>query len=328
MAYGIIGFSQVGANGFNNNLPSPSIWGDCSSQELTDEAVGYFKYEDFASPVTLPGLFTAATGSGSFVYATTTATINSITVLADRVVRVTTAAAAHDAEVIVIKPIGPIVAGSGKKFWTETAIALPSITATQGIFFGLAINKVGITADATNSTVGVISNESTTLASNKIQTGSFIGIVGISNGTTTQFDAVYMNQPTYSTTPTSVAARPSGGSSSSATKGTYNYIQTDLLNSASIAANGGGTANSTPAVVPVIAGPNSGGTAVAAVFTKLGIRYDGQQYLYFYVNGYQAAKVTVDATFDQTSDYGVLLSLTGNAVTLDVDFVRAAAKVA
>lgn len=63
----------------------------------------------------------------------------------------------------------------------------------------------------------------------------------------------------------------------------------------------------------------------AATFVKLGIRFDGAKYLYFYVNGYQVARVEVDSTVDQTSLMTPVINVktgTANAKSIALDWVR------
>jgi hypothetical protein len=323
MAYGVIGFSQAGKNGLNQSQPSPSIWGDCSSQELLDEGAGYFTYKTFFDAVTLPDLPTSATGASTIAYETATF---SGSIVPDHAIKITTAAAAQDAITVLTKPIGPIAAGSGRKYWAETAVSVASATnATQGLFFGLAIAKVGITSSTGGaSTVGFFDTVSATRTSNKVQTGTFVGFLGMptGSGNLMKIDVAYMNQPTYSVTPTTVPAT----TSTATTVGSVIYVQTDVLNSPALAANGGSTINTVPAGVLTVLGPNTGGDVVANVFIKLGLRYDGQGFLYFYVNGILAAKLQVTSLFDQVSSLGTLLSITGNAVSIDCDFIRAGSK--
>lgn len=63
----------------------------------------------------------------------------------------------------------------------------------------------------------------------------------------------------------------------------------------------------------------------AATFVKLGIRFDGGKFLYFYVNGYQVARVEVDSTVDQTSLMTAVINVkTGTAVAkaIALDWAR------
>lgn len=63
-------------------------------------------------------------------------------------------------------------------------------------------------------------------------------------------------------------------------------------------------------------------------FYKLGIRTD-KQYAYFFVNGAPVAKVQIDATFDTTDSYGVVLAAgtgTANTDNVQVNFLRFASR--
>lgn len=85
-------------------------------------------------------------------------------------------------------------------------------------------------------------------------------------------------------------------------------LQANVTNSPAITANGGTAAN------------------ISTNFVKLGLRYDGLQYLYSYVNGVVASKTLVDSTFDQVSVLGGTIQTWVNAATasLKVGFVREA----
>lgn len=344
MSYGIIGYS---ANG-GANQPSPSIWGDCASQELLDEGTGFFTYQEWVDAPVLPGLPNATAGAANVSVLYNTA-YNSV-------LQITTGTTAGNAAMLFTRPLAPIAVGSGIKYWAEIEFALDSVTRTQGFFFGLiggpvlvaGVNKLGglpVTAATNDLKAGVVNTASTTRTSNTITTNSLIGIVGTPTGSAGQvkFDALYLNQPTYSATPTALPAT----TSTIKTVGTPVYIQTDLLNSPSIAANinaPGNTNLSTNGLVSTTTLNGIPGDLTAFQptpnttlnlnngFVKLGIRYDGQQYLYFYVNGVQAARVQVDSTFDQVSNYGTAVSITNTAGTsssvIELEFFRAAAKIA
>jgi len=58
---------------------------------------------------------------------------------------------------------------------------------------------------------------------------------------------------------------------------------------------------------------------------KLGIRYDGRDRIYFYVNGYKVASKEIDSTFDQTKDMCAIVGIkTGAAAaqSIAVDWIR------
>lgn len=63
----------------------------------------------------------------------------------------------------------------------------------------------------------------------------------------------------------------------------------------------------------------------AAVFVKLGLRFDGGKYVYFYVNGYQVAKLEVDSTVDQSGLMAAIINVktgSANAKAIAMDWVR------
>lgn len=364
MAYGIIGYSSNGGLG----MPSGSVWGDCSSQELLDEGLGLFSYKEFfddgftiALGVPLPSAaFTAAVA--------TVAQLNDGNF--DSTLKFTVGAGALDGFAIFEQPLGPILAG--KKLWFETNVAFGAVAnAVQGAFIGFVAgpsnqNVSGtITAQAgglptnvgvgtANAKAGVLAVASATRASNTISTTSLFGFLVTPTGAQAtdglKVDVIYMNQPTFSATPTALPAT----TSTSKAVGTPVYIQLDAMNAASITANlnpgtatGGGVSS-----VGVIPGDikaytqGTGGTlatfqAAAAYnfgFVKFGIRFDGssntvggagQGYLYFYINGVQVARTIVDTTFDTGSDYAPIVSFTGAASgVFYVDWFRAASKLA
>lgn len=83
---------------------------------------------------------------------------------------------------------------------------------------------------------------------------------------------------------------------------------TDVTNSAAITAAGGTAASLTDATL-----------------FKLGIRFDGRQTLYFYVNGYLIGTQDVDSTIDQSKDYCVVCGIktgTTAAEQLSLGWVR------
>ncbi len=67
----------------------------------------------------------------------------------------------------------------------------------------------------------------------------------------------------------------------------------------------------------------------ADVEFKLGIRFNGRDKIYFYVNGYEVAQYDVDSTVDQTKNYCAIVAVktgTGAAVSIASDWVRFATK--
>lgn len=296
MGYGIVGYSQANAL----NQPSGAIWGDCSSYELLDEGSGYFIFQDFKGSLTLPDLPSVATNSGSFAYNASF----------DSVISLTTGTTAGNDTLAFTKPMGPITAGSGQKIWFEAAVSVASIAVAHGVFVGLA-NNLALSAGHLISAASATKN-SNTIGSTTGQ--SFVGF-WLHGDAVTNFDAVWGAGTTAALTPTTV-----------------NTVLASVLTAN---ANNPNPANPnyTPPLPPgaLIATTGTQASLVAgtAGFVKLGLRYDGQQYLYFYVNGTQVAKLAVAAPFDQTSDYGGVVEIvagTAAAAVLNVQFVRTAAK--
>jgi len=98
-------------------------------------------------------------------------------------------------------------------------------------------------------------------------------------------------------------------------------VLADVLNSPS---NNPNPAN--PFFIP----PTPPGDLTDEGFVKLGLRFDGKKYLYFYVNGDQVAKSQVDPTYDIVSNYGGIIAVqaadsTGTVAL--VGWVKNAAKV-
>lgn len=64
-------------------------------------------------------------------------------------------------------------------------------------------------------------------------------------------------------------------------------------------------------------------TAVTEV--KLGLKFNGRDTVKFYVNGYKVATITLDSTFDQSKNMGVIFAVktgTANAKAFSVDWFR------
>lgn len=195
------------------------------------------------------------------------------------------------------RPIGKLALGNGLPIWAETCIEFGSTgtaTSTQGFFFGLATGT-GVLANAITSTL--IQDASTLNGST-----SLVGF-WLHGGTSNTFDAIYQK-------------------GSPATTGSVSTVLADVLNAA---ANNPDPGN--PSYVP----PTPPGNLNTSTFVKLGLRWDGQKYMYFYVNGNPVAKAQVDANWNQTSTYAAgqwLYSGTStNVCFVKTDFFRAAAKV-
>lgn len=355
MGYGIIGFSQAGAL----NSPSPSIWGDCASQELLDEGNGFFSYQEF-----LDFPFTASTQIPAIASAAFGHAITSSAQLADgnfdSVIKVTVGANALDGFSVFTRPLAPLQAN--KKLWFEANIAFGAVAnAVQGGFIGFVAGpsnqNVGgtITAQAgglpanvgsaaTDAKAGVLAVASATRASNTISTTSLFGFLITPTGPQAtdglKVDVVYMNQPTFSATPTALPAI----TSTVTTVGTPVYTKLDAMNAAVIVPNlppGQSTIGVIPGDITAYAqGTGSTPAAFAAAaaknfgFVKFGVRFDGNGQggigvLTYYINGVVVARAFVDGTYDVQSDYAPIVSFTGAASGIFyVDFVRAAAQIA
>lgn len=360
MAYGIIGFS---ANG-DLNQPSPSIWGDCQSQELLDEGKGLFSYQEYFDVLPNPagtGAVVAVPGSLSGAFGHALGAVAPVTDgNFDHALKITVGSTALDGVAIYTRPLGPLQ--SGKKLWMETSVAFGSITATQGGFIGFVCgpdvqNVSGtmtaqagglpaptastvVTQEAVDPKSGVLAVATTTRTTNTVSTTSFVGFVFTPTGSAGQLkvDIVYLNQPTFSATPTALPAT----TSTTTTVGTPVYIQLDAMNAATILANlppgqtsqgvipgdikAYTTSTSTPAAYAAAAAYNFG-------FVKFGIRWDGSGqgqtgFLHFYINGVEVARSQVDNTYDVQSDYGALVNFTGAANgVFYIDFLRAASQI-
>lgn len=348
MGYGIAGQSAPG----NLNQPSPSIFGDSPNGEVTDEGQGYYIDKDFMCPVTLPDMLNAPAGAtATYAYDTTY----------DSTVSGTTGAAGADGLMLFTRPFASLALGSGKQAWAEVELAFGNVTAVQGFFFGFLASSIttGTTGFPVPTVTGVkasyVTNVSTTRATNTITTMSAVGFLGVDTSPQVAgnlaLDAFYINQPTYSASATALPTVPAYPTTP-ATLAAFNYsaqpttvgsvvlIQADITNSPSITANfpaNQSNASNAPisqAVTTTIGGFPGNLQAYTATqsttnaafnngFVKLGLRYDGQQSIYWYVNGVRAARATVNGTYDQASNYGIAISWTGNAIVNHVKRFRA-----
>jgi len=176
MAYGIIGYGapgQVNSTaqvGTTQSLPSGNIFGDCSSQELTDEAVGYFVHKDFKADLTAPGL-PVQNGTWSFNTA------------GDSVVNVVYTSTAN--AIAFVRPMAPIAPNGQTKLWYEISVEPAQIT-SQYMFFGFA-----------NSTA-----LSSTVFSTGVALAASTGLIGfwMHADAPSNLDAVYHGQTVQSTT--------------------------------------------------------------------------------------------------------------------------------
>lgn len=269
--------------------PSGSIWGNCVAQELLDLGVGYFTYQTFVDVQTLPGLPSSAANSGTFTQATGF----------DHALTVTTGASASNGAIVNTRPTNSITPGSGKFTWFEAAISKANVALADSIFVGL-VNKVGMTN-------ALIQASSGTLNSNLLTSVSGTSVIGFwANGSTkTNFDAVYVK-----------AISGTGG----VTPSTVPVVLANVLT-----ANANNPNPGNPSFVPA----TPPGALVNDQFLKLGLYYDGQKYLYWFVNGTQVAKLEVGPTnIDITSTYGGVVAFATGAgsSTLNVHFFRSASE--
>ena len=322
MAYGIIGYSQSNAI----VQASGSIWGDCSAQEILDESSGYFTFKTFVDAVTLPDLPSISVGT----------TVYSEDPNFDHALLVATGTTAQNEAVLFTNPTAPIAPGSGIKHWFEASISTQSIAENKGMFIGL-VNKIGQTTGT------LIQQTTSTAATNLLTAVSGTSLVGFwSHGDAlTNFDAVYVNKVSGTG-----GLQPASGTGTAAQK-----VSTVLANVLTPAITQyPNSLNPLGYTGPVVSttgtnsapGPNGAltanvaatGTSTGATYNnttgwvKLGLRYDGQQYLYFYVNGVQVAKLLISSlNFDVTATFGGVVAIqTGaaSAAHMDVNFVRVA----
>lgn len=286
-----MGYGIIGYSQANAlNQPSGAIWGDCSSQELLDEGSGYFTYVTFTDSVTLPDLPSSAANSGTF-----TQDANF-----DHACLFTTGTTSGNGNAAWTRPTAQLAPGSGQRFWFEAAVSLQDVTEVNGVFVGL-VNKQG-------QTNALVQAASATKNSNLLTSVSGTSCVGfwMHGDTLGNFDAVYVN-----------AVAGTGGK-------TPTTVNTVLANVLTANANNPNPAN--PNYTP----PLPPGALTNNTVVKLGLRYDGQQYLYFYVNGTQVAKLLVSAqSIDIASTYGGVVALTTGAAAahhLDLQFFRSASK--
>jgi hypothetical protein len=287
MAFGIIGYSQQSSA----YVPSGSIWGDCMGIEYLDLGIGYFKYSLFFENQTQPGMPSAAANSGTF---TLTQASESDGVYTPASLLVTTGATAQNGAALWLPANQPIIPNSGASVWFEANVALASVTNVSGLFVGLA------NEDAQND--ALISGASGTAGSNAIAAAAGSSIVGfwMHGDTLGNFDAVYVND----------------SAGTGLTPSTISVVLADVLTANANNPNPGNP-NYTPPAPP--------GVLTVGEFVKLGLRYDGIQFLYFYVNGAQVAKMLVTGNLDTVSDYGPIVALTTGAAaahTANVQFLR------
>lgn len=193
------------------------------------------------------------------------------------------------------RPLGTVALGSGKKLWAETSVAFNSTggdTSTQGYFFGFV---TGIPAGPIQSTL--LTNASTMNGST-----SLFGF-WLHGGKSSTLDAIYQKG-----TP--------------ATTGSVSTVLADVMNNPANNPNPGNLAY-VPATPP--------GNLSTGVFVKLGVRYDGDKFVSWYVNGSPVAKFQVDGNWNQASTYAagqwLYSNASTNALTVKNAFFRAASQI-
>lgn len=303
MGYGIIGYSQQNAPW----QPSGSVWGDQNGFEAIDEGSGFASFADFVAALPTTAAPNWAIDSGAFTYNASF----------DHVVSVTTGATTQDDAALATRPIGPITSGGGGKFFFEANVSLASVAAAKGVFVGVA-NLAALGSKL------LISAASATKASNTLgssaggQSGYGFWLHG---DVLNNFDAVWFNNLQAVATATVVNAN------TAANNGTVlASVLTANANNPN-PANLGYTPALPPGVITATTGTQPNLENGTAQFVKFGLRYDGQQYLYYYVNGAQVGKLAITAAQDQTSHFGGVVQImagTGAANVLNVAFIRTA----
>lgn len=334
MAYGIIGYSQAG----KLFQPSGAVWGDDNAFEKIDEGSGYFDQKDFVAALPTTAAPNWAIDSGTFTYNTHF----------DHVVSITTGGTTQDDAGLATRPLGPITVGSGQKFWHESLISVASLAAAKGIF-------VGVCNLAALGSKLLISAASGTLASNTIGTSSggqsFYGFwMHGDTASLGNFDIVWGNNVQAALTAGTAAAPGTVATGTTAGVVLYSALTANANNPNPANQQftppvppGVLTATPTTAMSPYVtlqqqllaSDPQSSPQTLlpnnvsgAVEFVKLGLRYDGQSYLYFYVNGTQVAKMLISSAQDQSSDFAGVIQImagTGAANVLNVGFERTAA---
>lgn len=333
------GFGQIGYSQANKlaNI-SGAIWGDCPSQDLLVADQGYAVYKDFKDR--LPQ--TADGASVTWITGTSAAVIWNLAF--DSVIKLTSGSTQSNDAGIATRPLGPVIPGSGQKIWFEALVSLASLAAAQGVYVGL-VNKAGLGTGLTISAASGTKNANTLGTSSGGQSGYGFWMHGDTLG---NFDAVWFNNLQSAT----------GATDLEATTATVSGLV--LANVLTANANNPNPANLafTPPVPPgvltatVITNQTVAGQSLTPQqlldladpstqpptlfpnnatgnpeFVKLGLRYDGFQYLYFYVNGSPVAKMLISSAQDITSNFaGIVTISSGTAAveSLNIGFVHAA----
>lgn len=262
-----------------------------------------------------------------------------------------TGTSSQDDAALATRPFGPVIPGSNQKIWFEGLVSVASLAAAKGIFVGIS-NEVSLASKF------LISAASGTLASNTIGTTaggqSFYGFwMHGDTASLGNFDIVWGNDVQAALT-AGTAAVPGTIASTATTPASGVVLYSALTAGASnpnpanvnfVPQTAPGVLTATPTTAtspyttlqqqllasdpgtnPQVNLPNNVTTAVE--FVKLGLRFDGQQTMYFYVNGIQVAKLTISSLMDVTNDFGGVIQImagTAAANTLNVGFMRTAA---
>lgn len=313
-AFGQIGYSQT------NFLiqPSGAIWGDCPTLDLLEGDEGFASFQDFKAGLPLTTAPNWAIDSGSFIYNTNY----------DSVISMTSGASDQDDIAVATRPLGPITPGGGGKLWFEAVVSSAVITLARGVFVGV-VNKPALASKFLISAASATKNSNTIGTSAGGQSGYGFWLHG---DTLTNFDAVWFNNLQAATGATDLEATTATASglvlanvltapANNPNPGNLAFVpQTPpgvLIATVTGTTAQGFLNTQNPAANPQIGLPNS---AVGATgFVKLGLRYDGQQYLYFYVNGNQVAKMVISSAQDVTSAFGGVVQLMSGTAAAKVE---------
>lgn len=331
-AFGQIGYSQTS----KLIQPSEAIWGDCPSQDLLNGMEGYADFQNFKRGIPLATAPNWAINSGSFPY----------NAAFDSVISMTSGASDQDDIAVATRPMGPITPGSGKKLWFEASVSSAVITLARGVFVGV-VNKQSLGSKLLISAASATKNSNTIGTSSGGQSGYGFWLHG---DTLTNFDAVWFNnlqaatgatdlEATTATVSGLVLANVLTNPANNPNPANLAFVPTTPPGAliATISSNqtvAGATLTpqqcldaQDPSTNPQTLLPNS--AAGATGFVKLGLRFDGGQYLYFYVNGNQVAKMLVSAAQDIVSDFGGVVQLMSGTAAAKVEnlaFIHTAAQ--
>ena len=298
--YGVTGVQvgiQLPATGAGGAFqPSAAVFADCPGPQLEDSGTGFNKFDSYIADATLPGLpnTTVVGTSAGFTYDTNFDSVMIVSAGTE------TGSAGTVSASYWTKPGATTVLRSGNRFWLEQDIAVVDLTVAKGIFVGIA--------DKNAIANGIFTSVSASLASNVLTTGtsSFVGF-WMHGDNLGNFDLVYNN-----VTNTLGLTTVSGTAQTTAAATVANgYILTNVLTNSSQDNNPANTEQIPTAPF---------GTLVAATSTslnsvKLGLRYDGQQYLYAYIEGNLLTRFDITGALDQSAHYGFFTEISGLTTT-------------